>query len=131
MRTAGCRLAGGALVLLVAAGCGSRLHYEKTVELAPGTLPLVIDGPSRDQKVVVKASAPGTPLTVYCYLKKDENEAERAAFLNKASDKILAKSDKGEEAALECTVPAGQEFVVLLRNHTRNKVSVHVTIEGR
>jgi hypothetical protein len=132
MRPGLCKGAGGALVLLLAAGCGSRLHDERTVSVEPGVeKTLTIDAPSRDQKVSVKVSASGGPVDVYCYLVKDQAEAEKAIRRHKASDKILDKAEKAEQASLEFTVPANSGALILLQSASSKAASAKVTIDGR
>jgi hypothetical protein len=122
---------GSALVLL-AAGCGSRLHDQRTVSVEPDTeKTLSIDPPSRDQKVRVRVAASGGPVNVYCYLQKDQSEAEKAVRLRHPSDAIRAKEEKTEQADLEFMVPAGSGAVVLLTSASGKTASAKVTIDGR
>ena len=124
--------AAGALLLGLALGCGSRLHDERTVTVEPGGDHfLSIDPPTRDQKVQVKVETSGGPVNVYCYLEADKKEAERAAALHKASDKILAKAEKTSGADLEFSVPAKSGAVVMLSSAFGKTVSAKVTMDGK
>lgn len=123
----------GCGLLLLAAGCsGSGLHDERTLLIAPGTDKMLsIDKTGRDQQVRVQVSSPGAPLSVYCFLEKDQAEAERAIRGRSATDKVLAKAEKGEQANLQFTVSANESAVVLLMAASANTASAKVTITGR
>jgi hypothetical protein len=132
MRSAPWRWAGCALALLLAAGCGPRLHDERTIVVDAGVeKTLTLDPPTRDEKVHVQVNAAGTPVNVYCYLQKDQAAAEKAIHLHADSDKFLAKSVKSDTADLEFTIPAKETALIMLSSAARTAASAKVTIDAR
>jgi hypothetical protein len=122
----------GTLFLVLVAGCGSGLHHETTMSVAPNELKrLLIDPISHEQKVRVQVSAPGTPVNVYCYLEKDKSDAERAAETGRPSDKILASAKNQEEAVVVFAVPANATGVVLLTRTSGKTATAKVKIDGQ
>jgi hypothetical protein len=118
-----------ALVLIV--GCGSRLNQERTVSVEFGEERILeIDPPSGEQKVRVQVTASGTPVSVYCFLKKHQAEAEKAIRAAKASNVILDSAERSENASLEFTVPAKEGSVVLLKAASAKKANASVKITG-
>jgi outer membrane lipopolysaccharide assembly protein LptE/RlpB len=125
-KAAACTLA------LMLAGCGSRLHDERNVTVpGGGEVSLKVDAPNRDQKVHVLLSEASAPVNVSCYLKRDEQEAKKAADRHRASDKILAKQEKCQEADLDFTVPAREAAVVLISAASGKSATAKILIEGR
>jgi hypothetical protein len=118
------------LALLLAAGC-ARLNVEQSLTVgAHAQKSLIIDASSREQNVQVHVTA-ATPVGVYCFLEKDQSDAERAVTLHVASPKILASAEKSTAADLEFTVPANNPTVVLVSNADDQSVTAQVKITGR
>lgn len=122
----------GCLLLLVVAGCGSKLDYETSLKLAPGEeRTLTIDPTPKEQKVRVQVKSTGGAVTVDCFLEKDQQEVEKARRAGKKSEKALASEEKKEEAELQVTVPAQAKAVVLFTAASAKTVDVKVKISNR
>jgi biopolymer transport protein ExbD len=116
LATPGCQKARGVLV-------------DETVQLpSQENKAKIIDGPKKDQKISVTASAEGN-FSVYITLEKDrEAVMDRLANLEALGQQILAKSEKTKEAALEATISAGQDFAVILSNSGPKEVSIKLRV---
>ena len=119
---------------LLSAACRKqqRLDETLTVSVSPGeTKPTQIDPPIADQQVTVTASSPGVPVSVYLVLEKDRKSVEDALFNSKRPEKALDGKDKVEQATLQGTVPAKNEFAVVIWNPGLKTAAVKLTISGR
>jgi hypothetical protein len=110
----------GAVLLagfLVSAGC-AKLNVEKTIEVPfAGEDRQEIDGFRSQQKINVTATvAAGGPVDVFVYLKKDEDEAEKAIFAKKDDHLLAFKRSVADEAKLEATIPANSPAVIYVGN---------------
>src|SRR3990167_3987488 len=96
----------GCLLVLVAAGCGSKLDIERTLEVTPNEAKMVIiEKINREQKVRVQVESEGGAVNVDCFLEKDQKEVEGARLSGKKSAKVLASEEKKEKVELVVTVP--------------------------
>jgi hypothetical protein len=128
-RLAGVAASRSGQTLISLVGCGSRLNDERTLSLGPTEeKTLTIDAASKDQTITIQVNSTGSPVNVYCYLEKDEAEAEKAIQARQASDKILAKQEKTEGASLKATIPAKNKAVVMLTSATAKSATVKVKI---
>jgi hypothetical protein len=117
-------------VALSVVGC-SKLHEERTVQVAPGEeRTLVIDAPKRDQKVQVDFSSPGVAVNVYVLLEKDDQAARKAIDAGTTSDKMLASQLKAEQGSLQATIPGGNNFLVVVVAASTKTANVTVKING-
>ena len=117
------------LSLTLAIGACNRvtLNDERTVEVPVGTFKMInLDAVKSDQRVKVDISSPGAAVSVYVGLEKDLDAIEQAVEAQKASDKILASSEKTEAATLEATIPAGNSAVIVLTSAAGKTASVKV-----
>ena len=114
-------------LLLILAGCQSRLNADKTFQLAAGTSkPFEIDPPRYEQKVSLSIET-DAPVTVHFYLKKNEEAVEKDLTTKQKSDKVLATWSGDGKGELEATVPAHEIAVVdLVAGAKPAKVKVHV-----
>jgi hypothetical protein len=111
-RLAGCLLAAWLLTLV---GC-QKLRDERTVTIDPpgGSHRITYSGPRSEQKVSVEVSSTGTPVDVYLVLAKDQAEAEKSIETRKPPANVLDRKEKTTEATLEGTIPAKEDFCVLI-----------------
>lgn len=120
------------LLLLVGAGCGTKLEYETAYKLGPGEERThTIDPAPKEQKIRVLVDATGGSVNVDCFLEKDQQEVEKARRANKKSDKTLASEEKKEKTELQVTVPAQTKAVVLITPTAGKTVDVKVKITNR
>ncbi len=120
------------LVVFLASGCGVKLNVEKTLEVTPGEAKMVIiDKISKEQKVRVQFKSQGGPVTVDCFLEKDQKEVEGARLSGKKPSKALDSKEKMEEAEMVVTVPADNEAVVMVSSVSGKKATVQVKITNR
>jgi hypothetical protein len=93
-----------AVLLPLLPGCSpSKLRYEKSIDVGGGEEKiLTIDAPKKEEKVKIEVTA-GQPVSVTVTLKKNLN-----------SGKPLASKSNEKDISLEVTVPAGEEFCIIL-----------------
>jgi hypothetical protein len=123
-----------AVAACLGAGCKlqQRLDRTLTVSVSPGeTKPTKIDAPIADQQVTVTADSPGVPVSVYLVLEKDRTSVEDALFNSKRPEKALDGKDKVEQATLQGTVAAKNDFAVVIWNPGLKPATVKLTISGR
>ena len=117
---------------LVGAGCKQRLNSESTLTVGPGEVQSkIVDAPRADQQVTVTVSSPGAPVSAYLVLEKNRQAAQDALLSGKAPANVLDGKDKTEDATLQGTVPAKEEFAVLVNNGGSKPAQVKVKITGR
>jgi hypothetical protein len=118
-----------ALSLAVAVGC-QRLNEKRTIHVSPGEVQdVIISGPRSEQKINVAVTS-NAPIDVYVILSADEQAVKGKLLSSMKPDesKILKKELKTENANLEATIPAKNEFRVLLTGAKKAAdVNVHVT----
>ncbi len=121
------------LLALCAVTACQRLHDEKSATLAPGEeKEYEIPAQKKDMAVKVTATSADGPFSAYLYLKKDENEAEKARLGNKeAMAKLLAHKENAKDVALEATLPAGETGVVMLASASGKAVTVKLVIANK
>ena len=109
--------AGFFVVIASLAGCGSKLHYEKTLEMSSSQpmQTLTIEAPKQDQKVKVDISSK-EPVEVVVVLSKDDD----------GKGKPLATKKDVKTDSLEVTIPKGQEFRVIISASKDTKVTVKI-----
>jgi uncharacterized protein YgbK (DUF1537 family) len=116
-------------VLLMTVGCQRKL-VDKTLEIGVGEVhSFTVDAPQRAQQVIVEATA-DEPVSVYLVLEKDHNAAKDAVQSGKAPADSLGKEEKKKEVKFEATVPAKNEYVVLVGGATK-KTNVKVKVTGK
>jgi hypothetical protein len=119
-------------LLVVAAGCGrTKLDMSSTIDVPMEGKSYVVDAAKSQQIVKVTGTASGAPVSVYLYLEKNKDTAERDILANKlVSSVIPASVQKTEgEFTLEATVPANEKAVVQIYRATAKaaKVQIHIT----
>jgi hypothetical protein len=131
-------LSRSALCLLVAlgllvTGCRKqRLDEESTLTVPPGEAQSkIVDAPRAEQQVTATVSSPGAPVSAYLVLEKNRSAAQDALLNGKRPANVLDGKDKVEEASLQGTVPAGEEFAVVVSNAGSKNAQVKVKITGR
>jgi hypothetical protein len=118
-----------AFVVLSLTGCNSRLQYEKTLTAGPGNSPIFqVEGPRREQKVVVTFTSDKSPVDVYVTLDPDSAAKEIEEY--KQPSNILAKKLKATEGTLEATVPAKKGFGAIVAGAIRD-TKVQIKMEGK
>jgi hypothetical protein len=127
VRVAPSRFATGVLVVLIAAGCQSRLNDQRTIKLDSGLDSYItLDAPRYDQTLAVTVSA-DVPVDVYMFLEAEREEAERQVLLGKKSTKILADREKFQEGTLEAKVPAKQKAIIMVRSSKGGTATLKIT----
>jgi hypothetical protein len=121
------------LLALVGAGClKQRLEVESTMSVGPGEVQSkIIDAPRADQQVTVTLSSPGAPVSAYLVLEKNRQAVQDALLSGKKPANVLDGKDKTEDATLQGTVPANEEFAVVVSNGGGKSAQVKVKIAGR
>ena len=113
-------------------GCGQRVNMDKTVGLDVGDVkaPLVLTGPSSDQKIRVDFVSTDAPVTARIIVGKDEN-AIAAALQNPtpAGLDIKAEAKNVKDGVLEATIPSGKDYGLYLSGATK-KTSVVVKLKS-
>jgi hypothetical protein len=124
--------AGFVLPLLVSAGClRQRLDVDLTLQVEPGKIiPRIIDAPRADQNVTLTVDAADAPVNVYLVLAKDSEADADAMLSGMRPAHALAGQDKVQQASLEATVPAGNDFAVLVLT-TGKATQVKLKLTGR
>jgi hypothetical protein len=103
------------LILVIAAGCQSRLNVERPIKLDQGKDHFVnLDAPKYDQTVALTLTS-DVPVDVYVFLERDQDEVDRLVTLGKSSEKLLASRTKVQSDSLEAKIPAKERAVVMLR----------------
>ena len=101
------RCIGMALVLL-AAGCQSRLSFDRTFRVEPGAVyTFEIDPPRYEQKMSISIET-DAPVRVDVYLKRDAEAVEKDLTLKQKSDKTIGSWTGDKSGTLEVTVAAHQ-----------------------
>jgi hypothetical protein len=122
----------GLLAALLVSGC-QRSIYDGTVQLNRLEVKdLTVDAPAREQKVAVEFSSPGVPIDICVALTKDQQAVKQKlmAGLPGTNTPALAAKQQAESGTLEATIPAGQEYVVMLSGAGK-KAEVKVKINGK
>jgi hypothetical protein len=123
---------GLSVLLGLAAGC-QRLDVDRTINLEPGEVrDIIIGAPRSQQNVKVDVSASGAPVDVYVVLEAERAGVEDSLTLSKRPDtaKLLASQQKVTTATLEATVPAKNDFAILLAGAAK-PAEVKVKVTGR
>jgi hypothetical protein len=125
-------LCGCLLLAVLAAGCASKLDIDHKVTVPGGQFKMIIiDPPTKDQKVTVHAKSPGAPISVYCCLEKDQEAVQSAVERRRPSEKILSSKEKIEDGEVEFHLPAGASGAVVLTTATAKSANVELKITGR
>jgi hypothetical protein len=125
-------LPGLALVLLTLVGC-QRLNVDKKISLAPNEVQdIIIDAPKSQQQVKVVVNSSASPVDVYVVLEEAQNAVKAKLLENKRPDpsKVLASELAAESATVEATIPAKNEFRILLTG-AKKATDVQVKVTGR
>jgi hypothetical protein len=118
------------VLLLALTGC-QRVNEERTLSVELNDVKAVtIEAPKREQRLAVTATA-AVPIDVYVVLEKDRSAVEEALQKGARPDKLLASQLKVEQASLEATVPAQNEYSVLVRSTSGKKADVKLKITGK
>jgi hypothetical protein len=123
------KCAGLLVVVLTATGCPKVLNQVSDFELKLGDeKKLTVEAITKEQKVKVALTA-DVPVNVYMFLEKDATAAESDINKKKLpSTKVLAMSEKTNDATLEATVPANNAVVVFITSAGKTaNVKVKIT----
>jgi hypothetical protein len=119
------------LLLVLAVGCRTKLNEEMVVNVGGGESQYrMVDPIAKEQKVNVSAKAIGGTFSIYVFLEKDKEEAQKGIDLNKIGDKVLANKQKTADAELQVTIPANQKATVLLTSGDGKKAEVKLKISN-
>ncbi len=117
------------VLLVLAAGCMAKLNTEKTLNLSPGQPEgLAIEKVSKTQSINVSAKAASGKFSVYVFLEKDQNEAEKAIHSGKVNDKIIAHQQKTDSAEFKAAIPANEAAVVMVAAEEGKKAEVKLKV---
>lgn len=113
-------------------GCGKpNLEHKSKFKLVEGeTKTLDLDPIKQEQVIKVIGSTSGGPVSVYIYLEKDKQAAEREIFNRKPAAAVLAKQEKTETIDLEASIPANEKAYVRVEN-IRGTPTVDLQITNR
>lgn len=116
---------------VLAVGCQSRLHYDKSIALKHGDIiRLTVDGPRREQRAVVDFKSASSPIDVYVCLKSQEDAVAAIAESGRPATAALGQAHHVQNGSIDVTIPAGQAFVVVLTGSTKD-TTVDVKITGK
>jgi hypothetical protein len=116
-------------MVLVTAGCQSRLNDQRALKLDGGLDSLItLDPPRYDQTVTVTVSA-DVPVDVYVFIDADREEAERQVAFGKKSPTFLADREKMQEGTMEAKVPAKQKAIVMVRSTRSGTATIKIVGE--
>jgi hypothetical protein len=111
-------------------GC-QKLDDERTFEVGPGKIrSMLIDPPTKEQKVTVTISSSISPVTVYVVPAKEQEAAERAMESGKQPNQSFAGKEKSQEATLEATIPANTGYAIIVGGAIKDS-QVKVKVTGR
>ena len=120
-------------ILLGGAGCQKASNaalVDESVEVpSQQTKAKIIDGPRREQKISVTAQSSAGSFSIYIVPEK-EREALEAKLINLKAPTggILAKKEGTTDATLEATIPAKEDFAVVLLNVGGKSVQVKLKV---
>jgi hypothetical protein len=102
-------------IVLVAAAAGCRtLNVEKSFEVsAVGEHNIALDPIRTEQKIKVVVTSTA-PVSAFVFLEPDTDDVRKAVMGLRKSPKMLASSEKKEDATLEATIPANSTAVVMV-----------------
>lgn len=116
-------------VALFAAGCQSKLHDERTLNLDVGSIrTILIDAPRYDQQVVVTMTA-NADVTIAAYLKKNQSAVEAQLERNSNPSAVLAFQENVRNTTLNLTVPGKEDWVVRVQSD-KSAATVKLSIKG-
>jgi hypothetical protein len=117
-------------LLLLLAGCQSRLSFDRTLRVEPGSSnTFEIDPPRYDQKMSITIETDAA-VRVDVYLKRDSEAVDRDLTLKQKSDKTIGTWSGDKSGTLEVSVPAHQ-FVVVRVDAEKKAANVTVKVVGR
>jgi hypothetical protein len=121
------------VVLLGVSGCQKASNtsvIDATLDVpSQGTKAKIVDGPSREQKISVSAQCENGSFSVYVLLEKDrEAFEEKLTNLKTLPATTLSKQEKTKEASLATTVPAKQDYAILLLNPGSKSIQVKLKV---
>jgi hypothetical protein len=116
--------------LLLLTGC-QPLKFEKTETIPAGEVKLyTFDAPRYDQKLTVKVSSPGAPVSIWL-VKEEDGEAARSRLeSDKPPTSSIASKENSEDITMEATIPAKTGYVLLVRSD-KKKAEVKINVNGR
>jgi hypothetical protein len=103
------------MALIVAVGC-QKLNVKRTIHINPGDVQdVIIDGPRSEQKINVGITS-SAPIDVYVILSAEEQAVKSKLLAGQKPDdsKVLDKALKVDSANLTATIPAKNEFRIML-----------------
>jgi hypothetical protein len=120
-----------AISLAVAVGC-QRLDVKRTIHVNPGDVQDVIIDPPRSEQNIKVGVTSNTPIDVYVILSSNGDAVKGKLLASQKPDdsKILVKELKTENASLDATIPAKNEFRVLLTG-AKKAADVNVSVTNR
>jgi hypothetical protein len=119
-------------LLLAVAGCASEVHFQDTKDISiTNEFTHIVSAPTSTQKVRVEVTATDAPVNVYVMLEKDAEKTEDEIGVIKKGAKlpeaVLGHALETKDATLEVTIPAKQEYRVLVTVVTKpTRVTVKI-----
>jgi hypothetical protein len=119
------------LLLVWFVGCGApRLNQEKNFDVDFGGTTYQLDAVKVEQKVTVEATAlGGANIDVYIFLTKNEAAAKKDIEAKKLGG-LIASAEAKSTVTLMGTIPAREEWSVLVRSSTPKKAAGTIKIKN-
>ena len=103
------------IVLVVLIGCRTKLKDSRILDVAPADLVSVyVDAPKYDQKVTVEFSSSNGPVSVCVCVSSNERKVIASLDISTNNKMVLGSAQEAATGTIEVTVPANQEFAVLV-----------------
>jgi hypothetical protein len=119
-------------LLAFVSGCGrTRLDMSSSIDVPMEGKGFIVDAAKNQQTVKVTGTASGAPVSVFIYLEKNKDAAEKDILANKLVSQFIPTSVQKTEGefSLETTVPADEKAVVQVYRASAKtaKVQIHIT----
>jgi len=119
----------GLLLIVVLAGCRSRVVRDERMNLEPGQPKKVtIDPNSKGLTVTVSATATTGQIDVYLFLEKDQADVEKEIGRKKVSPKVLDHKLNATQADLKADIPPNERSVVYVVAAEGQKAEVKLKV---
>lgn len=114
---------------------GPKVAVPSPFQISPGVVIypyMTVEAPVRDQKVTLTLlPEKGSPVDLFLCLEKDSAEAFAYFIGGRQPERpLISRLNVDEEVVLTTTVPAGQPYVVMVYNRTK-ETTVSVKLEER
>jgi hypothetical protein len=119
------------LLLVLLVGCGApKLNEERKFDVDFGGTTYDLPKVKAEQKVTVEATSTTEPIDVYVFLTKNKATVDKAVLRN-TQDGVIAGKEKQQSVSLEATIPANEEWSVLVKASGMKNAAGTVKMKNR